>query len=144
MICFWYHYIMKLLNKDADYATRALVLMAKHPGKSYSVPEIASELGLAGPFLRRVLQKAVKAGLLTSFKGKGGGFTMKSKPSKINLIEIIKAFQPKPSLIDCITKGKPCMNTRTCPIRKEVLEIEKTVFDRLSRITVNDLLKGNK
>ncbi len=135
---------MKLLTKDSDYATRALIHMAGDSKKMYSVTELVSELGIPKPFLRRILQKTSKAGLINSFKGKGGGFVLKKDPKSIKLFDIIKVFQESESILDCFFKGKVCPNRKTCPIRTEVLSIEKTIFDKLNRISVHDLMKGRK
>ena len=65
---------MKLITRDTDYALRALCFIAKHKKEIISVDRLAEESKIPRPFLRKILQKLNRAGILKSYKGQGGGF----------------------------------------------------------------------
>ena len=57
---------MKSITGDADYAVRALCLMAEHKEEIIPVSELAGELKIPKPFLRKILQILNKEELLKS------------------------------------------------------------------------------
>lgn len=134
---------MKLITRDADYAVKAISLIAKEK-RSFNANELVSRLGIPRAFLRRILQKLSASGILMSSKGKNGGFLLAKRAKDIKVADIITAFQGKISVNECMFKKRLCPNRSTCPLRKEILKIEKDVVARLNNITINTLMKGNK
>ncbi len=134
---------MKLITRDADYAVKAISLIAKEK-RSFNVNELVSRLGMPRAFLRRILQKLSAGGILMSSKGKNGGFLLARSSGSIRVSDIITVFQGKISMNECMFKKKLCPNRSTCPLRKEILKIEKHVVARLNGITIKTLMKGNK
>ncbi len=114
---------------------------AGEKGKNFSVSEIAGELKIPQPFLRKILQTLNKKNLLRSCKGAGGGFRLSRLPDKIFLVELIEIFQGKMKIIECFLRKKICPNKRDCRLKKKLEEIEKYVVSELSSITIKDLLE---
>lgn len=131
---------MKLINRDTDYAVKALMHIAKN-SERMSVSELAPKLDIPRPFLRKIFQILNKENILNSYKGKGGGFKL-AKPSKdIYLKDLIKIFQGPIKLKECIFNQKICPDIRTCPLRKKISEIEKYVISELESVTLATLLE---
>ncbi len=150
MIPIRYHYKiggneMNLLSRDSDYAVRALCSIAKKKGL-ISVKDIVEESGIPYPFLRKILQKLNKSGMLVSYKGKGGGFELSKAPKNIYLTDVIRVFQGEIKINDCLFKKKLCPNRNSCILRGKILSIEKTVIKEINNITLSSLLKkrGNR
>ena len=131
---------MNFISRDTDYAIRALVYM--HRGlkntkrKVFIVEEIIKKEKLPERFLRRILQNLAKNKILRSYKGKDGGFSFLKSPSDIKLTDIIRVFQGKIDLTNCLLKGKPCPNIKKCTLRKRLKEIGRTVERKLDAITI--------
>ena len=134
---------MKLITRDTDYAVRALVYMAQDPGRITAVQELVDELDMPLAFSRRILQKLSQKGILVSVKGKGGGFCIKRPLGQIQLFEIMEAFQGRLSAVSCMFKKSFCPNTRRCPLRRKMKEVEKNIFSELKKINVASLVKGD-
>ena len=132
---------MKLITRDTDYALRALCFIAKYKKEIISVERLAEESKIPRPFLRKILQKLNRAGILKSYKGQGGGFILLIPIRKIFLLDLIKIFQGKLELNECFFKKKICPNTKTCKLRKKISNIENYVVLQLKNFTVADLLK---
>jgi Rrf2 family protein len=130
---------MKLITRDADYAIRALVFMARHQDKVTSVGTLNKALKIPWPFLRKLLQALNKKGLLVSHKGIGGGFRLRRRPEEISLVDLIKIFQGRFSLNQCFFKHLPCPRQKTCLLKKKVSAIERYVFRQLKGVTVASL-----
>jgi Rrf2 family protein len=135
---------MKLITRNTDYAIRALLYIAKAKKKIVSVEELTAGLKTPQAFLRRLLQVLGKRGILKSHKGKGGGFVLKVTPEKIRIIEIMRIFQGKAKMVDCILKKRVCPNTGSCILRVKIKKIERNVFRQLESITLVSLLKGKR
>ena len=132
---------MNLITRHTDYAVRALLYMAQHQGQLVSTADLDRDLRLPRPFMRKTLQLLQKEGYLLSVKGHNGGFRLKLSPEKIRLIDLMRIFQGEVSLGDCLFRKKMCECTRTCPLRKEVKAIERVMLEKLSRITLGNLMR---
>jgi Rrf2 family protein len=133
---------MKLLNRDTDYAVRALVYMAKTPQSLVSVKALVDDLNIPRAFLRRLLQRLSRKGILKSSKGKGGGFKLGRLPAKIKLKDLVEIFQSGFIETRCIFKKKICLDIHTCPLRRKIRGIEKRVINELAAVSIADLVKG--
>ncbi len=133
---------MKILNRDTDYAIRALVYMAKSPQQISSVKTLVDDLHMPRAFSRRLLQILRCQGILESSKGKGGGFKFKKAPAKIRLKELVEIFQRDFIETKCIFKKNICPDIATCPLRHKIRGIEKKVIDELAAVSIADLVKG--
>ena len=133
---------MKLITRDTDYAIRAICFIAKQKTKIVSASELVEHLKIPRPFLRKILQILNKEGLLSSFKGQGGGFQLKVAPNKIFLVKLIYIFQGPVELNRCFLKKHACPNMKTCILKKKLDTIERYVSNKLTSITVASLLKG--
>ncbi|MFH1478294.1 MAG: Rrf2 family transcriptional regulator [Candidatus Omnitrophota bacterium] len=135
---------MKFIVRDTDYAVRALVYMAKALKKDkkniVTVYNIVREEGLPERFLRRILQKLAKKKILTSFKGKEGGFSLLKAPEEIKLTDIINVFQGKLDLTNCFLKSSICPNTKKCILKKKLTQVTSIINSELENITIGSLL----
>jgi len=132
---------MKLITRDTDYAIRALVKMGSSNRPLYSVAELAEGLNIPRPFLRKILQKLAAAGILNSYKGKGGGFSLAKDQNGIYLTQVMKAFQGEFELSGCIFKKAVCPSAERCVLRKKIMSIQNMVQDELEKITIGQLVK---
>jgi len=132
---------MKLITRDTDYALRALSYVARKKKDIFTVTGLVKELNIPRAFLRKILQKLNKAGILRSHRGAGGGFLLAKKASKIYLVDLIEIFQGPLNINECFFKKIPCPNRGVCILRKRIKNIEKRVLKELKAITVSSLLK---
>ena len=88
------------------------------------------------------MQQMAAAGLVSSTKGKGGGFTSAKSAKDLTLIEIMQVFQGNFSVIDCMFRKKLCDNRNNCILRSNIKGIEQDIQKRLAGITLKKLMKG--
>ncbi|MDD5155579.1 MAG: Rrf2 family transcriptional regulator [Candidatus Omnitrophica bacterium] len=133
---------MKLITRNSDYATGALIYLAQAEGRIVCADELVKELRIPQAFLRRLLQALVKNNILGSYKGKGGGFVLKLPPEKIGLSRIMRIFQGELKIVHCVLKKKSCPNKGRCILRARIKKIEKGVIGQLDAITLAALIGG--
>ena len=133
---------MKLITRDTDYAIRALCYIAGHKKKIVPVKELTAKLKIPRPFLRKILQILNKNRVLTSYKGKGGGFKLNISSNTILLPDLIKIFQGPFKLTDHVFKNNRCPHVYKCKLKKKLDAIEKYVNSKLKDIILSSLLTG--
>ncbi len=131
---------MKLINRDADYALKALVTLAGRPRDVAAVSELTEKLGVPRPYLRKIMQRLAREKFVLSFKGKGGGFRLARPAGDIALADVIRTFQGTISLHDCLFKKKICPDVRTCPLRKTISRLEDRLARELETLSIASVL----
>jgi len=137
---------MKFITRDTDYALRALIFMSKALRQDHkrivTTEDIVCAEKLPKVFLRRILQKLAEKKILSSYKGKAGGFSFLVPPGKLSLAYIISIFQGQIDLTNCFLKGKICPNRSACSVRKKIKVINAGVIKDLDSITIQELSKS--
>ncbi|MFA5117742.1 MAG: Rrf2 family transcriptional regulator [Candidatus Omnitrophota bacterium] len=131
---------MKLMTRDTDYAVRALCFIARSKEKIIAASDLVEALKIPRPFLRKLLQKLNKAGILSSYKGAGGGFLLDEEPRNITLLKLITIFQGDFELSECLFKKRACPGQNTCVLRGKIKMIERRVAAELKLINIGSLI----
>ena len=101
-----------MLSMTAQYALRAFVYIAGQGDKDpVLAKEIAAKTGVPSHYLSRILRDAVRAGLLESTRGVGGGFRLARPRNKLYLSEILAPFDDILNRSNC-PFGQPRCNDR--------------------------------
>lgn len=135
---------MKVLNKETDYAVRALISLGMKPDGWVSAKVISDEQAIPYQFLRRILQELIRNGLVESKEGAGGGVRLAKEPSLIAVAEVIEIFQGKVQLSECMFRKQLCSNRANCVLRHEIMRIEKMVNNEFSQVTIGKLIDDLK
>ena len=131
---------MHLISRETDYAVRALCYLARYPRAIVPVVLLCSESRTPRSYLRRILQTLAKAGILDSFRGKGGGFRLRKSVSGIRLADVMEIFQGHPDFTRCGFRNRVCPRRSTCPLRVKIKEIEQRAVAELRAITIAALV----
>jgi len=131
---------MSLINRNTDYAIRALVYLAREKDGVVAVSQLARAEKMPRPFLRRIMQVLCQNGLVVSHQGKTGGFSLKKKPTEISLGEVARVFQGKVDISQCLFRKLVCHNHQNCFLRKRLKKIEKIVVSELERTKIASFL----
>jgi len=135
---------MKVLNKETDYAVRALISLGMKPDGWVSARSISDEQAIPYQFLRRILQELIRSGLVESKEGAGGGVRLGKSPEEIGVAEVIEIFQGKVQISECMFRKQLCSNRANCVLRHEIMRIERMVSEEFSKVTVGKLISDLK
>jgi Rrf2 family protein len=83
-----------MLSQTAEYALRAVIHLAQHPGEPCTVESIAKATQIPVGYLAKIMQQLSRAGLSSSQRGLHGGFTISRNPSDITLFDAVDAVDP--------------------------------------------------
>lgn len=132
---------MQLLNKNTDYAVRALLHLASQGDTFTSSSDIAAGQDIPLPYVRRILQELVRSGYLGSKEGASGGVKLIKDPADITVSEMLRLFQGDIQISACMFRKKICSQRATCALKKRINEIEQKLVDEFNTITIGTLLK---
>ena len=119
---------------------RALVYIAAKAPKVVPVSGMEIKTGVSRPFLRKILQKLNRAGVLRSRKGRGGGFVLAKRPEKIFLSELISVFQGSMAQDACVFNGLLCSSHKTCRLRDRLGAVEGKMMAEIEKISLKSLM----
>ncbi|MFQ5429006.1 MAG: RrF2 family transcriptional regulator [Phycisphaerae bacterium] len=135
-----------MLSQTAQYALRGLVYVAEH-GVDAPVlaEEIAKKTGVPRQYLSSILRKAVRAGLLKSTRGKGGGFQLARARSRIRLLEVLRLFDDVVARAACPFGQARCSDENPCIFHDYWKPVATAYGAMLESTTLEDVvLSGRK
>jgi len=83
------------ISAKADYAVRALVVLARHANPHegpITVDRIAREGGIPPRFLEGILAEVRRAGLVDSKRGAEGGYRVARDPGDIRVADVVRVI----------------------------------------------------
>jgi len=83
------------LSVKVDYACRVLAQLARHHGEERlaHIEELAEIEAVPANYLVQILSELRNGGLITSRRGKQGGYALARDPAKITLYDIVKLIE---------------------------------------------------
>lgn len=129
-----------MISPTTEYALRAMVAIAQHGREAVVTPAIAKTTQVPPGYLPKVLQTLSKAGLVTSKRGKGGGFTLARCPEEITVLDIVNAVGPI-KRIDRCPLGLKKHGVNLCPLHKRLDEAMELVEKAYAATTIAELLE---
>lgn len=129
-----------MLSKTAEYALRAVVWLAHGADQTESADKLAEKTKVPRRYLHKVLQELVRAKLVRSQSGPGGGYALARAPEKVTILDVVNAVAPLERIRHC-PLGLPS-HTRLCPLHKELDEVYAASEKALSRVTIAQLLRS--
>jgi Rrf2 family protein len=129
-------------TKAEAYGTLGVLYLAEQGAKSVvSMSEIAESQEVPEKFLAKIFQNLTKNGIITSYRGAKGGFSLNKKPGAITVREIVEAIQGPYHLIHCLHDNDCCEKYDFCPVRVVLEKAEIKLLEVFGSYTIADLIK---
>jgi Rrf2 family protein len=128
------------LTRTADYAVRVMILLAGLPSGSRSSREDLAQAGqIPSQFLCKVLQAMVRGGLIASFRGVRGGFSLAQRPDELTMLDVIEAIEGPLWLNQCVDPGQGCARQPWCAAHGLWVEAQDAVSVILRSASIQEL-----
>ncbi len=129
------------LTRGVDYGLQGLLHLARQPeGKLVMAGEIASAEDMPEYFFSKIFQNLAKTGLVNSFRGSSGGFSLAKSPEEITMLEVVEALEGPISLSKCVNAPETCDKSDTCPFRSYWKEAQEVLVSMLGKHTLANAL----
>jgi len=135
-----------IYSTSVKYAVIALIELAvRQNGQPVQVREISEATNTPRHFLAKLVQTLVRAGILDSTKGRGGGLSFALPPSQVTIADVVKAIDGKQALQKCIFGLQNCDGSRSCSMHPMWGSLRTQIINFLENTTVADLVfKGSE
>jgi Rrf2 family transcriptional regulator, nitric oxide-sensitive transcriptional repressor len=129
-----------MLPKTAEYALRAFVWLSRAPEQPESADRLARATQVPRRYLHRVLQDLVRAGLVRSQPGPGGGYACNRDPREVTILDVVNAVGSIERMDRCPLGLKS--HTTLCPLHRELDNAYATLERAFARVTVGELARA--
>jgi Rrf2 family protein len=130
-----------MLGKTTEYAIRALVyiLIQNQEGKRPGFKEISKKIDSPEQFTAKVLQNLARAELISSMKGRGGGFFFDKPATPLTIFEVIRVVEGDKFFFKCGFGLKLCDCENPCPLHDDYLPVREGFFQLVKKETIQSL-----
>ena len=136
---------MRTLSKKTQYTLRALYALSRTYGNGLTLSaRIAKEESIPQEFLENILLNLTRKGLVTSKKGKGGGYALLRAPSEITIGQVIRLIEGSLAPLPCASetayrKCDECVDDRFCGTRMVMREVRDAMAAILDKTTLAEV-----
>jgi FeS assembly SUF system regulator len=130
------------LTHLADYAVVMMTAAARREGGSrLSAAELSGETGVPLPTAQKLMGKLAAAGLLTSVRGAGGGFTLARGIGDISLADIVEAVEGPIAMTQCAgsDEASDCALDAHCRVKPHMGIVGDAVRGALDAVSLEQL-----
>ena len=132
-------------SSACEYAIRAMTYVANfEPGTRLLARDISAHEHIPGPFLGKIFQTLVRAGLLKSSKGPGGGFALAKDPGSIMLYDIYRAVDGDGYLDACAVGLARCNDEMPCPLHERWKPIRERIRSYLQDTSLTAMVDATR
>ena len=135
-----------MLSKKTKYGLKALSYLAK---QEQNVPILISDISnsenISKKFLENILLTLKKGGILSSKKGRGGGYYLLKKPIDLKIANVIRLLEGPIALVPCVSLNNyercdDCKSEEHCNINNLMAEVRDSALKILENKTLADFV----
>ena len=132
-----------MLSQTAEYALRTVLYLADRQDDGLvGADELAKVLGVPRNYLSKTLHRLTRERILSSARGKGGGFRLATDPRRLTLLEVVQPFDAISARRRCLLGRPTCDDRNPCPAHRHWKAVSTQVADFFRGTTVAELVAG--
>jgi len=137
-----------MLSKKTKYGLKALSYLAKQKN---NVPVLISDISkaenISQKYLESILLSLKKNGILSSKKGKGGGYFLLQNPKEIKISTIMRVLEGPIAMLPCVSlnyyeKCDDCVDEEQCSLSILMAEVRDSTLKILENKTLANFYCG--
>ncbi len=133
-----------MISQKARYALRALLALAE--GNSPTIGEIAEGQKIPRKFLEQILLDMKYQGLVTSRRGRSGGYELRMPADQITFGRVLRIIDGPIAPLPCLSRTayspcSDCKDEKTCEIRRVFAQVADSMRDVLDKVTIAEALR---
>lgn len=108
-------------------------------GRPVFLSDVASRQGISEKYLEHIFSALRTAGLVSTSRGRKGGFSLSKPPGEITASDIVTALEGQFAVVDCVSKPKTCDRSDACAARDIWSLLGSKIQEVLSAFTLEEL-----
>ncbi|HEY4986821.1 MAG TPA: Rrf2 family transcriptional regulator [Bradyrhizobium sp.] len=139
-----------MLSAKAKYAFKAMFALARlEPGALLQARDISEKETISKKFLDLILLELRGHGLVRSFRGQHGGYSLAKAPGEITLGQIVRIIDGPLAPIACASvtayrRCDDCKNEQECLVRQSMRRVRDAASEILDHTTLASALAMEK
>jgi Rrf2 family protein len=136
-----------MLSAKCKYGLKAMMYIARHGTKGpMLIADVAEAESIPKKFLDVILLELKTNGMLTSKKGKGGGYQLARSSNHITAADIVRVLDGPLGPVPCVCVANvgrcdDCRDEQTCVIRSIMQEVHDATAAILENISLADMTR---
>ena len=132
-----------LISTKGRYALRVMIDLAEHRSEEFiSLREIAVRQEISEKYLESIIRMLVKAKVVDSLRGKGGGYRLKNAPEEYSVHSILRLTEESLAPVACLEEhADACPRATRCKTLPLWQGLDKAIRDYLQSVTIADLME---
>jgi Rrf2 family protein len=133
-----------MLNKTSKYAIKAVIYLGIHSSKSHKIltRDMYREVKVSESYLAKILQDLSRHGIISSVKGRNGGFYLSDENMDHTLMDVVRIIEGDESVDSCVLGIHQCNIKKPCPLHYKVGQSKADFNAMLTRTHLRDLISG--
>ncbi|MDD3722192.1 MAG: Rrf2 family transcriptional regulator [Lutibacter sp.] len=137
-----------MLSKKTKYGLKALSYLAKQePNLPVLISDISESENISKKFLENILLTLKKSEIVSSKKGKGGGYYLIKNPNEIKISTIIRMLEGPIAMLPCVSlnyyeKCDDCKDEERCSLNILMAEVRDSTLKILENKTLANFYCG--
>ena len=129
-----------LYSLTTKYAVVALVELAtRSSDRPVLVKDLAAAKQIPPAFLAKLVPALVKAGILSSIRGRNGGVAFARPPMEVPLAAVVRTIEGDGYFRSCLFSLAPCDGTPNCPVHAVWGGLRDSIIRFLEQTTIGDI-----
>ena len=132
-----------LISTKGRYALRVMIDLAEHRSEEFiSLREIAERQEISEKYLESIIRMLVKAKVVESLRGKGGGYRLKKAPEDYTADSILSLTEEALAPVSCLEENADaCPRAARCKTLSLWQGLDQAIHAYLKGVTIADLME---
>lgn len=132
-----------LISTKGRYALRVMIDLAEHRTDEFiSLKGIAERQEISEKYLESIIRLLVKARVLDSLRGKGGGYRLKKAPEQYTVGSILRLTEESLAPVSCLEQdADACPRAAKCRTLSLWKGLDTVISGYLESVTIADLME---
>lgn len=131
-----------MISNSSKYALKAVLYLAVNSSEEHKIlaKELSGPTNVPQAYLSKLMQELSRHGLISSTRGRHGGFYLTDENRTVHLMDIINVIDGDNRLTSCMLSLNKCDANHPCPMHALVGDTKTNFVKNLEETTVADLV----
>jgi Rrf2 family iron-sulfur cluster assembly transcriptional regulator len=129
------------ISASTEYAIHSVLYMAIH--QDYPVilvSDVAKAQNIPASYLAKVFRILAKNGVIRSYRGSKGGYSLSHRPERITVKDVVEAIEGTTPMFQPLGKRRGCGIEIPCIIQNVFRNAQESMLNELERVNFQDLI----
>ncbi len=131
-----------MFSKACEYAIKATIYIAQqsHEDRRANVKEVAKEVNAPEAFTAKILQQLCRENILSSIRGKQGGFIFDvNRQKEIKIFDVVMLIDGDSLFTKCGLGLNKCSSENPCPVHDDFKAVRNALIAMVKKYSFHDL-----